>query len=70
MKKAIVIGATSGMGRELAKILAENNYMVGLTGRRDQLLLQKLAALRPRQVSLRDFGGHDAGARYGDFERY
>ena len=40
MKKAIVIGATSGMGRELAKILAENNYMVGLTGRRDQLLLR------------------------------
>jgi NAD(P)-dependent dehydrogenase (short-subunit alcohol dehydrogenase family) len=24
-----VIGATSGIGRELAKILAENNYLVG-----------------------------------------
>lgn len=43
MKKAIVIGATSGIGRELAKILAENNYIVGLTGRRMELLheLQK-----------------------------
>lgn len=38
MKKAIVIGATSGMGRELAKILAVNNYTVGLTGRREQQL--------------------------------
>ena len=38
MKKAIVIGATSGMGRELAKILAANNYVVGLVGRRDELL--------------------------------
>lgn len=43
MKKAIVIGATSGIGRELTKILAENNYIVGLTGRRAELLreLQK-----------------------------
>jgi short-subunit dehydrogenase len=40
VKKAIVIGATSGMGRELAKILAENNYIVGLTGRRETLLLE------------------------------
>jgi short-subunit dehydrogenase len=38
MKKAIVIGATSGIGRELAKILAKNHYIVGLTGRRVELL--------------------------------
>ncbi|MBL7054189.1 SDR family NAD(P)-dependent oxidoreductase [Candidatus Woesearchaeota archaeon] len=38
MKKAVVIGATSGMGRELAKILAKNNYIVGLAGRRANLL--------------------------------
>jgi len=31
MKKAIVIGATSGIGRDLAKVLSENNYIVGLT---------------------------------------
>ncbi len=40
MKKAIVIGATSGIGRELAKLLAENNYIVGLTGRRGELLCE------------------------------
>jgi len=38
MKKAIIIGATSGMGKGLAKVLAENNYKVGLTGRRTELL--------------------------------
>jgi short-subunit dehydrogenase len=38
MKKAVVIGATSGIGREVAKILAENNYHVGITGRRVELL--------------------------------
>lgn len=42
-KKAIVIGATSGIGRELAKILSRNDYIVGLVGRRVELLseLQK-----------------------------
>jgi short-subunit dehydrogenase len=38
MKKAIVIGATSGIGRELAMLLSENNYQVGITGRRTELL--------------------------------
>ncbi|HHT61590.1 MAG: SDR family NAD(P)-dependent oxidoreductase [Paludibacteraceae bacterium] len=38
MKKAIIIGATSGIGRELAKLLMENGYKVGITGRRGELL--------------------------------
>ena len=38
MKRAIVIGATSGIGRELATLLAKNNYVVGITGRRTDLL--------------------------------
>lgn len=38
MKKVIVIGATSGIGKGLAKILAENNCKVGITGRRTELL--------------------------------
>jgi short-subunit dehydrogenase len=38
MKKAIVIGASSGIGKEIAKILIENNYQVGITGRRTHLL--------------------------------
>ncbi len=37
-KAAIIIGATSGLGRELAKLLTKNNYVVGITGRRTDLL--------------------------------
>ncbi|TRL30430.1 SDR family NAD(P)-dependent oxidoreductase [Methylosinus sporium] len=39
MKRAIIVGATSGIGRELAKILSQNGYAVGLTGRREHLLV-------------------------------
>ena len=38
MKKAIIVGATSGIGRELAKLLVSNGYTVGITGRRTELL--------------------------------
>jgi len=42
-RKAIVIGASSGIGRELAKILGREGYEVGLVARRLELLheLQK-----------------------------
>lgn len=39
MKKAIVVGATSGIGKELARILAGKGYAVGLVARRGELLL-------------------------------
>jgi short-subunit dehydrogenase len=38
MKKVIIIGATSGIGRELAKLYAGKNWLVGATGRRQELL--------------------------------
>lgn len=38
MKKAIVIGASSGIGRELARVLSRGSYAVGLAGRRADLL--------------------------------
>lgn len=38
MKKAIVIGATSGIGRGFAQRLVEEGYIVGITGRREDLL--------------------------------
>jgi short-subunit dehydrogenase len=40
MKKAIVIGASSGIGRELALLLAAEGYSVGITGRRLELLTE------------------------------
>lgn len=46
MKKAIIIGATSGIGNELAKILANHGYVVGITGRREDEL-EKLRQDKP-----------------------
>jgi len=40
MKKAVIIGATSGIGRELAKNLSADGYIIGITGRRLHLLEQ------------------------------
>jgi len=37
-KKAIVVGATSGMGRAVAKLLAQDGYILGLASRRTHLL--------------------------------
>lgn len=48
MKKAVVIGATSGIGRELARRLAASGYCVGLVGRR-QALLRRIAAQAPER---------------------
>ena len=38
MKRAIVIGATSGIGRGLAECFAAQGYAVGLVGRRGNLI--------------------------------
>ena len=40
MKRAIIIGASSGMGRALAQILIRNGYSVAVTGRRKEILDQ------------------------------
>lgn len=38
MKKAIIIGATSGIGRELTRLLAKDGWQLGIAGRREELL--------------------------------
>ena len=40
MKNAIIFGATSGIGKELTKVLLANNYKVAITGRRLDKLLE------------------------------
>ncbi len=35
-KKAIVMGATSGIGMEVAKLLAAKEWQVGIAGRRSE----------------------------------
>ncbi|MFA5713995.1 MAG: SDR family NAD(P)-dependent oxidoreductase [Bacteroidales bacterium] len=37
-KKAIVVGATSGIGRAIAQLLLSQGYSVGILGRREELL--------------------------------
>ncbi len=54
MKKVIIIGASSGIGRELALLYAKKNCMVGITGRRAQLL-DELHKLYPDQLIPRSF---------------
>ena len=54
MRKAIIIGATSGIGKGLAKILVENNYIVGITGRRTELL-DELKSEKPQSYFTRTF---------------
>jgi len=54
MKRAIIIGATSGIGRGLAEILADNNYRVGITGRRKELL-DELKSQKPTSYFTKTF---------------
>lgn len=51
MKKAIIIGSTSGIGKELAWILSNNDYQVGITGRR-MALLEELQDLKPESIKV------------------
>jgi short-subunit dehydrogenase len=39
-KKVIIVGATSGIGRRLAELYAEKGFKAGITGRRNELLME------------------------------
>ncbi len=52
MKKAIIVGATSGIGRELASLLSGQGYQVGITGRRTSLL-EQLKSENPGSYSVK-----------------
>jgi short-subunit dehydrogenase len=54
MKKAIIVGASSGIGKELAQILVRDGYRVGITGRRLDLL-EELKAQNPHSYSISSF---------------
>ncbi|MDF1517999.1 MAG: SDR family NAD(P)-dependent oxidoreductase, partial [Lutibacter sp.] len=48
MKNALIIGATSGIGKELAKLLSADYDKVVITGRRENLL-QEIKATNPEK---------------------
>ena len=54
MKKAIIIGASSGIGNELAKILVQNGYQLGITARRYSEL-ERLQQSHPKRYILSAF---------------
>ena len=51
MQKVIVIGASSGLGKEVAKLLIADGYTLGLAARRTQPL-EELKALAPERVMI------------------
>ncbi|MBF0207882.1 MAG: SDR family NAD(P)-dependent oxidoreductase [Oligoflexia bacterium] len=48
MKKAIIVGASSGIGREIALVLAKNGYQLGLIARRSELLTNLQSELQTK----------------------
>ena len=49
MKKAIIMGATSGMGRGIALGLLAEGYIIGVCGRRKEAL-DEIKAIAPEKV--------------------
>ncbi|MBI9042598.1 SDR family NAD(P)-dependent oxidoreductase [Lutibacter sp.] len=53
MKRALIIGATSGIGKQLAKILVEKGYTVIITGRR-LALLKEIKKTNPEKYIVKE----------------
>ncbi len=49
MKRAIIIGASSGMGREVSKLLLADGWFIGIAARREDKLLE-IKNLNPNMV--------------------
>ena len=64
MKKAIIIGATSGIGKGLAKLLANNGYKVGITGRRCAVESSARDEGRPFALGLQEQGANHRKRRW------
>ncbi len=62
MKKAIIIGATSGIGREVARLLAKEGWQIGIAGRREELLQSLQAEFPAGQIKYAVLDVTDADA--------
>lgn len=54
IKKIIIVGATSGIGRKMAELYAEKGNVVGITGRRNELL-QEIKTQFPGKIEIECF---------------
>ena len=63
-KKAIIVGASSGIGREVALLLLKEGWRIGVAARREESL-QELKATAPERVEVMpiDVTKEDAGER-------
>lgn len=50
-KKAIIVGASSGIGREVAQLLIADGWLLGIAARREEPLLE-LKAMAPERVEV------------------
>jgi len=68
-KKAIVIGASSGIGRELAKMLAQNGYGIGVMARRLHLLNELREEIKG-EINIREIDVVDAETAIGTLKNF
>ena len=63
-KKAIIVGASSGIGMEVAKVLLSDGWQLGIAARREDKLLE-LKAMAPERIKVMaiDVTQPDAGER-------
>lgn len=61
MKRAIIIGATSGIGEEVAKLLVQQGWHIGIAGRREEAL-KNLQATAPGQIEIQRLDVTEADA--------
>jgi short-subunit dehydrogenase len=52
IKKALIIGATSGIGEELASQMIQGGYSIGITGRREDRL-RAIQSLAPERIHIK-----------------
>ncbi|WP_321478471.1 SDR family NAD(P)-dependent oxidoreductase [uncultured Bacteroides sp.] len=61
MKRIIIVGATSGIGYEIAKLYVDKGWLVGIAGRREEALLE-LQSHAPERIQIQqlDVTANDA----------
>lgn len=61
MKKCIIIGASSGIGREIARLLIDDGWQLGIAARRREKLMET-QQLAPDRVFIREIDVTDSSA--------